>query len=362
MPTPTSVPHDWTIVRHKHSESRKPISSLQIQLKAHAELGDLQSAEAVLKEMDESGVERDAVTDAIMVKLFLTKKDYDSAQHLLSQTVQRKEFCLGLEGGKIILGLHKGQLRQLEQVWRKVEEFDNIRLWNGILTVVSSDARALREAWKRMNERIEPYATSYEITIKAAAALGDADFLMDVFERYTKDIKTPSPQLYTIVINRLAGLGKFEHVQKLWNSVAVQPDIGLYNTYLSIWAKRDHLPNVSRIWRQMQETGLKPDLFSYNILLGILCRRKEISKVQAVWKIIEDAGMVPDQATWNTVLHMLAENRDRVAAEKWFDRMEQKNKISCVIMMGMYEALQDTEAKDRVWRLMMSQHNETPPG
>ncbi|KAJ0974358.1 hypothetical protein J5N97_016323 [Dioscorea zingiberensis] len=257
-------------------------------------------AQALFQEMLMNGVQPDAASFTILVKLFpFHLKHFDSACIFLGCMVKSGSNPDVVTYSTLIAGLCRAGL--VDDAWRMFE--------------------------KMLEWKCTPNAHTYTPIIQLYCSRGGIRLARRILDHMHDDGIPPDAVAYNVFVQALCQARKFEQVETLLresDEKGWKPDGVTYNTYINGLCKAGRVEAAFDQLEAMLDKGLQPTSVTLSILLNSLCKESKV--VQVMWLLERSSllGWFIGTDGYNTMMSRLCESGQWVAALKLFADMVKK--------------------------------------
>jgi len=98
----------------------------------------------------------------------------------------------------------------------------------------------------------------------------------------------------------------------------------MYNTLISLCARKGELHRAEWWLGRMLELGAKADVASYSAVVHACAKSSDIPRAESWVKRMQEEGVTPNVVTYNSVINACARCAKAERAEYWFDQMKAK--------------------------------------
>jgi pentatricopeptide repeat protein len=214
----------------------------------------------------------------------------------------------------------------------------DMHTYNAMLNVLQKSNRpdAAVIAEQIFNGAHSPDTITYNLLINILAKNGDVEKALAFLQRMKTAHESrknngcrPDMQTYNAILNVLQKSNRpdaAEIAEQIFNGIH-SPNTIIYNTLISIYARRDSIENALNRFQQMQwdsQSGMnkncRPDMHTYSIILNAL---RLSDRSDAVQKAEQIFGSIPSPSAvaYNSLINVYAQNREVDKALGLLDRM-----------------------------------------
>jgi pentatricopeptide repeat protein len=203
--------------------------------------------------------------------------------------------------------LHSHEPNRLEQAEQLLCQMDspNTDLYNNLLSIYAkeglvNDCVRLFESMqsKADSNLIDNYSCS--IVLKALRDSNDRDALGKGMELFASSMPEPNIIVYNTYLSLLAKHGRAATALAVMNSMTCRPNNRTYNTVLDALCKsgdKDALRGAFILFEGMEQ----PDEYTYNTMMRICQNARRLDDVVALARRMLAAGCIPNDFTYRTV-------------------------------------------------------------
>ncbi|KAI9013023.1 hypothetical protein BC832DRAFT_589986 [Gaertneriomyces semiglobifer] len=171
---------------------------------------------------------------------------------------------------------------------------------------------------------------SQEHCIELIDILSDAEKAREVVAYMVQKRFPIDTAVYNALIGVHARSENIVEAQKVleeMTAAGVAMDIGTYNMFLRIYAKKD-IAQAQVFLARMADEGILPDTQSYTLLMEGACKGtkdvhgpQRVHVVQQFFDEMRDLGLQPDVRAYHALIRVYAEEKDMQTAESWYANM-----------------------------------------
>ncbi|KAK2394332.1 pentatricopeptide repeat-containing protein, chloroplastic [Trifolium repens] len=226
--------------------------------------------------------ERRVILYNVVFKLFREIKDFERAEKLFDEMLQR--------GDK-----------------------PNILTFSNLIrcaSVCSLQHKAV-ELFERMpSYGCEPDYKMSSSMIYVYARIGNVDMALKLYDS-AKNEKWPIWTMALSALIKMYGmLGNYDGCLSVYNDMkvlGVRPDMVLYNALLYAMGKAKRPKDAKGVYEEMRKNGFEPNWATYAALLEAYSRGRFSKEALSVYKEMKEKGMAMNQFLYSTLLHMCAD-------------------------------------------------------
>ncbi|XP_020588692.1 putative pentatricopeptide repeat-containing protein At1g53330 [Phalaenopsis equestris] len=202
-------------------------------------------------------------------------------------------------------------------------------------------------------EGIRPTATTFGtlITALTSASMLDEAFRIkeEMLRRY--NIK-PNAYIYTSLVKVLCKNNELDHAIRLKDEIASDAEIGLdaaiYTTLIRAFFRAGRKGEVVSVLEEMKKKGVKPETATYNAIISGFCEEEDFNAAFEGLSEMKRRGCKPDVVSYNTIVMGMCRAGQWSEARKLFDDMPRRGCRPDVVtyralLDGMCEAGEDGE-------------------
>jgi len=307
------------------SPNAKLMSAL---MKAHTKAGDLTSAFALLRKMEDEGVQADVVTYTILIDALVMADKLPKAW----ETFHSIRTWKNIKPDEVLFTVMIKACALNEEAERAINMYDDMRTekryptditYAELIHAMSTRADFALKAFdfkRHMEAEGMPLSPIvYDHLLRACASLGDIPRARKVVVEMQKNQMPVTPEMYNHLIRtfssamRLPKATDFErvaHLQYAWHVLGdaraqknVPITTGLLNELLKVYISGGYARFAVDLLKQYAVFGCSPDVHTYGYLLDMFHELRDFGRYFAIWDLmLEKYTPVPEM--YHTALSM----------------------------------------------------------
>ncbi|VVB13851.1 unnamed protein product [Arabis nemorensis] len=325
-----------------------PFNALLTSLGRNMDIGRMN---VVAAEMDEMGIQANAVTLGILINTLCKSLRVDEALEIFEQLRGRQSDdgnaikADEIHFNTLINSLcNVGRLKEAEELLVKMKmEKDcvpNTRTYNCLVDgyCKAGQLDTAKSVVSRMKEEgIEPDVVTLNTMIKGMCrhrgVSSAVSFLMDMEkEGLKRNVVT-----YMTLINAYCNVSNIDKAMHWYDQMVeagCSPDAKIYYGLISglCQARRDH--DALTMVEKLKRAGFSLDLVAYNMLIGLFCNKNKADEVYEMLTDMEGAGMKPDSVTCNILISYFSKQKDFESVHRMMEKMREDGFFPNVVTYG----------------------------
>ncbi|KAL0078398.1 hypothetical protein J3Q64DRAFT_1872303 [Phycomyces blakesleeanus] len=281
---------------------------------AFGERGDLANARKYLDLMSENNQIKEDSPYNTMLTFYENINDHAKAvdvfEAMIKHDVKPTEHTYAI----LLATLKKcEEIEKMDEVYQHMLQSGTIPNSGHLLVMGMSPEMALDEL-RRLN--VNTSTRDYNACIAITVRQNRFDQALRMFRKMAKDNVSPDVFSYAIVIDAIAKDDTqdadlaFELFDEMRNR-GIRSDVVLYTSLISLCSRKNDMPNIMRLLRDMKESGVKPNIYTINTIIGSLLNKhklhpKDIEIADSMWTQIELNNLNPDTRTYNMLISLLS--------------------------------------------------------
>lgn len=328
------------------SNSRPDTVAFNAALNACANLGDSDKFLQVFDEMPPYGVEPDALTYNVMIKLCCKTDRKDLLVFVLERIlVVGIPLCMTTLHSLVAAYVGFGDMKTAEKLVQAMRE----QRKDLCKILRESNSEKLVENDESVFKKLLPNLTNQSDT--------EPPLLPKVY--------APNSRIYTTLMKGYMQAGRVSDTVRMLEAMRRQddrsshPDHVSYTTVVSALVKAGSMDRARQILAEMTRMGVPPNLITYNILLKGYCMQLQIDQARELLKdMVDDAGIQPDVVSYNVLIDGCILVDDSAGALAFFNEMRAKGiaptKISYTTLMKAFALSGQPKLAHRVFDEMLN--------
>lgn len=328
------------------SNSRPDTVAFNAALNACANLGDSEKFLQVFDEMPQYGVEPDALSYNVMIKLCCRTDRKDLLVFVLERILEAGiPLCMTTLHSLVAAYVGFGDLKTAEKVIQAMREQRTdlckiLRESNSVIFGQNGES-----VFKKLLPNLKNQGDS------------EPPLLPKVY--------APNSRIYTTLMKGYMRAGRVSDTVRMLEAMrrqddqASHPDHVSYTTVVSALVKAGSMDRARQILAEMMRIGVPPNLITYNILLKGYCMQLQIDQARELLKeMVGDAGIQPDVVSYNILIDGCILVDDSAGALAFFNEMRAKGiaptKVSYTTLMKAFALSGQPKLAHRVFDEMLN--------
>ncbi|XP_028775179.1 pentatricopeptide repeat-containing protein At3g09650, chloroplastic [Neltuma alba] len=328
------------------SNSRPDTVAFNAALNACANLGDSEKFLQVFDEMPHHGVEPDALTYNVMIKLCCKTDRKDLLVFVLERILEVGiPPCMTTLHSLVAAYVGFGDLKTAEKLVQAMRE----QRTDLCKILRASNSENLVENDESVFKKLLPNLTNQS----------------DNEQPLLPKVYAPNSRIYTTLMKGYMQAGRVSDTVRMLEAMRCQddrsshPDHVSYTTVVSALVKAGSMDRARQILAEMTRIGVNPNVITYNILLKGYCMQLQIDQARELLKdMVDDAGIQPDVVSYNILIDGCILVDDSAGALAFFNEMRAKGiaptKVSYTTLMKAFALSGQPKLAHRVFDEMLN--------
>lgn len=204
-------------------------------------------------------------------------------------------------------------------------------------------ARALFEEMEVMS--IPPSVATYHILIQAYRKTKRNSEAEELYQHLISSGIPTNSSIY--VAMEIEPTKALEEMYRL----RIVPSVRDFNTFMSIYIKRNDFLSASRLFQKMQEDKVEPDVVSYSLVIDTLIKNQQLERAFELYKTMKHAGLKPDVVLYTSLIQAFVQTSDLNGAlnllETMRDHKVQPNLYTFNTLLSVVSSRKNLTDRDR---------------
>ncbi|CAH8298694.1 unnamed protein product [Eruca vesicaria subsp. sativa] len=243
-------------------------------------------------------------------------------------------------------------------------------LLNGICRTASlhpeerfeKNVRSAEKVFDEMRERgIEPDVTSFSIVLHMYSRAHKSELSLDKLKLMKVKGISPTVETYTSVVKCLCSCGRLEEAEELLEEMVgdgISPSSATYNCFFKEYKGRKDVSGAMDLYKKMRGGLCEVNTRTYNVLLGAFVNLGKMEIVEEIWCDLRGSVTGPDLDSYTCLVHGLCgKEKWREACGYFVEMIERGFLPQKVTFETLYKGLIQSN-KLRTWRRLKKKLDE----
>eukprot|EP00930_Biecheleria_cincta_P001590 TRINITY_DN102726_c0_g1_i1.p1 TRINITY_DN102726_c0_g1~~TRINITY_DN102726_c0_g1_i1.p1 ORF type:complete len:1024 (+),score=255.96 TRINITY_DN102726_c0_g1_i1:152-3223(+) len=289
-------------------------SSFNCLISAAVTTGKYDQVWTVFDAMQNSGVEADNFTLAILMKLIRKTSNRRDILRALAVLDSCEADILKddvLFNSVLDACIHLRDVQRLSWVLKQFEAASieaSVQNYGLIIKAYACLKRVDKcwSVWEDMTQlrKMVPSDVALSCMLDAVVTAGRVDEAVALFRQWETTV-VPNTIIYSNLIKGFAATGDAERAMEMYGELksrGLPMNIVVYSTLIDAQAKSGNPAQAQAILLQMEEDGCKPNTITYSSLLKAYCGKGDLEGALKVFEDMVSKGLKPDTVVFNTLL------------------------------------------------------------
>ncbi|KAL0008103.1 hypothetical protein SO802_009605 [Lithocarpus litseifolius] len=172
---------------------------------------------------------------------------------------------------------------------------------------------------------VSPIEHTYTTIMHGYASLGDTGKAFEYFTKLRNEGLEIDVYTYEALLKACCKSGRMQSalaVTKEMSSQKIPRNTFVYNILIDGWARRGDVWEAADLMQQMKQEGVQPDIHTYTSFINACCKAGDMLRALKTIKDMEALGVKPNVKTYTTLIHGWARASLPEKALKCFEQMK----------------------------------------
>eukprot|EP01018_Ginkgo_biloba_P030203 Gb_04430 [translate_table: standard] len=246
-----------------------------------------------------------------------------------------------------------GSLENARLVFDKINK-PNIYLWNGMIIGYARNGlyeEVLTLYYQMQRDCMEPDKYTFPSVLKACGGISALQQGKKIHNHIIKRGIESDVVVASALVGMYAKCGSMDSARHLFDTMSHR-DVAAWNTMIANYAQSGHFDEALKLFNQMELSGLKPNSVTFTSVLPACARLSALEQGKAIHDYLIGGGYELDVFVASALVDMYAKCGSIEIAREIFDKMSQRNVVSCNAMIAGYSQSRRGDEALKVYRQM----------